>query len=303
MISVVYRFINKDDEIIYVGSAEDLYKRLRQHFEHGHLPEECYNNVLYVEYAEFKTRTEAYMYEQYEITKQQPYYNTNGKLQESLDLEYFSLVKEPVWKKIYADSNYGYKYNKVYTNFSEKSFGHKEPNRKYVLEEAKVIKRMCNELKQNKELFKDIDIWKRKCPTYLSLIDTHDLCVLSDCLPTESVHISYIDSICPERYSDTDYDAICIDKSFCKNIDQLKNLPIHDFCGVFECVYDGKFEFPYCKRSDIAFFVPAFNEKTLYNIEEKAKVLAENMNLVRKSNLLENISKVYREETKRYFFK
>ena len=29
----VYRFINKDEQIIYVGSTEDLHKRLRQHFE------------------------------------------------------------------------------------------------------------------------------------------------------------------------------------------------------------------------------------------------------------------------------
>lgn len=39
----VYRFINKDEQIIYVGSTEDLHKRLKQHFEHGHLGDYCYN--------------------------------------------------------------------------------------------------------------------------------------------------------------------------------------------------------------------------------------------------------------------
>lgn len=51
----VYRFINKDEQIIYVGSTEDLHKRLKQHFEHGHLGDYCYNQVLYVDYAEFST--------------------------------------------------------------------------------------------------------------------------------------------------------------------------------------------------------------------------------------------------------
>ena len=92
----VYRFINKDEQIIYVGSTEDLHKRLKQHFEHGHLCDYCYNQVLYVDYAEFSTRTEAYMYEQYEIARLQPEYNTNGKVDEEIQLEYFCLKKSIV---------------------------------------------------------------------------------------------------------------------------------------------------------------------------------------------------------------
>jgi GIY-YIG catalytic domain protein len=101
----VYRLLNKNEEIIYIGSCGDLYKRLKQHFEHGHLGDYCYNQVLYVDYAEFRSRTEAYMYEQYEITKYQPEFNDNGKIDEDVDLEYFSITKNPEWNRIYAESN------------------------------------------------------------------------------------------------------------------------------------------------------------------------------------------------------
>ena len=43
----VYKFLNKDEKIIYIGSCGDLFKRLRQHFEHGHLGDYCYDQVLY----------------------------------------------------------------------------------------------------------------------------------------------------------------------------------------------------------------------------------------------------------------
>ena len=86
----VYRFLNKDEKIIYIGSCGDLFKRLRQHFEHGHLGDYCYDQVPYVDYAEFRSRTEAYMYEQYEIAKYQPEFNDNGKIDEDVDLEYLN---------------------------------------------------------------------------------------------------------------------------------------------------------------------------------------------------------------------
>lgn len=54
---------------------------------------------------------------------------------------------------------------------------------------------------------------QEKCPTYLSLIDKADLEILILCMPVETVHYSYEDSICSERMSDTDYDVICIDKT------------------------------------------------------------------------------------------
>ena len=74
------------------------------------------------------------------------------------------------------------------------------------MEEAKLIKRFLEELKHNKEILMDIDYLIEKCPTYMSLIDKNELVILSECLPTESIHISCDESICPEKMSDTEYE-------------------------------------------------------------------------------------------------
>ena len=267
----VYRFLNKDEKIIYIGSCGDLFKRLRQHFEHGHLGDYCYDQVLYVDYVEFRSRTEAYMYEQYEIAKYQPEFNDNGKIDEDVDLEYFAVVKNPIWSRLYAESNYGYRYEKVYTNFLTENPNRKEPNRADVMYEAEIMKRFKSELQDNKKILRDMELLQEKCPTYLSLIDKADLEILIQCMPEETVHYSYEDSISSERMSDTDYDVICIDKIIKKSVDQLNSLAIHKNCGMLDCsIGDYTFDFPYTKQSDTAYWIPALNDKSLQEIENKA---------------------------------
>ena len=39
MKNCVYRFLNKDNEIIYIGKTKDLDNRIKTH---EHLPKECY---------------------------------------------------------------------------------------------------------------------------------------------------------------------------------------------------------------------------------------------------------------------
>ena len=163
----VYRFLNKDEKIIYIGSSSDLFIRLRQHFEHGHLGDYCYDQVLYVDYAEFRSRTEAYMYEQYEIAKYQPEFNENGKIDENVDLEYFALIKNPTWNRLYAESNYGYRYEKVYTNFLTENPNRKEPNRADVMYEEEILKRFKSELQNNKKILRDVELLQEKCPIYI----------------------------------------------------------------------------------------------------------------------------------------
>lgn len=267
----VYRFLNADEEIIYIGSCGDLFKRLRQHFEHGHLGDYCYNQVLYVDYAEFRSRTEAYMYEQYEIAEYQPEFNDNGKIDEDVDLEYFALIKNPTWNRLYAESNYGYRYEKVYTNFLTENPNRKEPNRADVMYEAEILKRFKSELQDNKKILRDMELLQEKCPTYLSLIDKADLEVLIQCMPEETVHYSYLDSICPERMSDTDYDEVCIDGTIKKSVDQLHSIEIHRYCGMICCsIGEFTFDFPYIKQSDTAYWIPVLNDKSLQEIEHKA---------------------------------
>ncbi|MFU8692740.1 GIY-YIG nuclease family protein (plasmid) [Rossellomorea sp. FS2] len=50
----LYRFINKEEQIIYIGRTNHLNARLMsQHFTaQGHLSPECYEECAKVEYAE-----------------------------------------------------------------------------------------------------------------------------------------------------------------------------------------------------------------------------------------------------------
>ena len=266
----VYRFVNKDEQIIYVGSTEDLRKRLKQHFEHGHLGDYCYNKVLYVDYAEFRTRTEAYMYEQYEIAILQPEFNTNGKIAEKLELECFDLIKSPMWKRLYANSNYGYRYEKVYTNFEEENPHLSEPNRCYVLQMAEILNRFKKELKENIKILDDIEFLKEKCPTYISLIDISDLELLKQCMVQKVMHIDFYSSICNERFSDTDYDLICLDCSILKHIKKMKNRAIHEKCGMICVNENSEFTSHYIKQSNVGIYIPALTKISLQEIEDRA---------------------------------
>ena len=90
-------------------------------------------------------------------------------------------------------------------------------------------------------------------------------------MPEETVHYSFEDSSCSERMSDTDYDVICIDKTIKKSVDQLNSLAIHKNCGMLDCsIGDYTFDFPYTKQSDTAYWIPALNDKSLQEIENRA---------------------------------
>ena len=80
----VYRFINCEGDIIYIGKTVDINLRMQQHFsDKGHLPKECYNSVAKIEYQKYKTESDSLIMETYYITKYSPKFN---KLQQSRDL-------------------------------------------------------------------------------------------------------------------------------------------------------------------------------------------------------------------------
>lgn len=90
----VYRFLNSKHEVIYIGKAKDLKKRLNGH---SHLTDECYVEKVEVEYITFKTEDDMNFAEKYFIMKFNPKYNTvlSGKNfnLKSIDLD----IK--IWKK------------------------------------------------------------------------------------------------------------------------------------------------------------------------------------------------------------
>lgn len=73
----IYRFLNKDNEIIYVGKARNILNRIGS--AHNHLPKECYNETCKIEYMCFDTEGEILLAERYFIAKTKPKYNTDLK--------------------------------------------------------------------------------------------------------------------------------------------------------------------------------------------------------------------------------
>ena len=69
----IYRFLNKENEIIYIGKTTDLKRRI---VTHDHLPKQCYNEKVKVEFIEFESPDEMDLAERYFIPKYKPKYNT-----------------------------------------------------------------------------------------------------------------------------------------------------------------------------------------------------------------------------------
>ena len=68
----VYRFLNEDSEVIYVGRAKSLKSRISGH---SHLPKECYDEIKRIEYIKLNNSSETNIYEIYFISRHSPKYN------------------------------------------------------------------------------------------------------------------------------------------------------------------------------------------------------------------------------------
>ena len=92
----LYKFVNKNDEVIYIGITGDIKKRIQsQHFGgSGHLPEECYEEALMVLYVECVSKDDASVKERYFINKEKPMYNDKLKN----DSAFSFTIDEPEWK-------------------------------------------------------------------------------------------------------------------------------------------------------------------------------------------------------------
>jgi excinuclease UvrABC nuclease subunit len=75
----VYRFLNRNRNIIYIGRTKDIDKRIKTHFSNGHLPNKCYEETEFIEISEFSCKADTYIYEVYLISKYKPKYNTEFK--------------------------------------------------------------------------------------------------------------------------------------------------------------------------------------------------------------------------------
>lgn len=69
----IYRFLDKNNEVIYIGKARKLIQRINNH---SHLPKSCYEEKCAVEFTSFDTEDEMDIAERYFVPKYKPKYNT-----------------------------------------------------------------------------------------------------------------------------------------------------------------------------------------------------------------------------------
>lgn len=105
----IYKFLNEKDEIIYIGSTNNITTRIKaQHFNgFGHLPNKCYEEVFLVLYSECVSIDDAKVKERYLINKLSPKYNdklnNNSIFSFNIEIsnwEYMPINKENLLKKI-----------------------------------------------------------------------------------------------------------------------------------------------------------------------------------------------------------
>lgn len=85
----LYRFINIDESIIYVGRTNDIRRRiLKEHFsDNTHLPDECYFEIDRIENTEIINESEEVAYEAILINQSRSKYNTQFKDEGQFDIQ------------------------------------------------------------------------------------------------------------------------------------------------------------------------------------------------------------------------
>lgn len=73
----VYRFLDSQYNILYIGSTTALRKRIRKH---NHLPKECYERTKHIEYFRVNNEVDAKIYEVYLINKYRTPFNSEYNL-------------------------------------------------------------------------------------------------------------------------------------------------------------------------------------------------------------------------------
>lgn len=107
MKAYVYRFLDKNNKIIYVGfTSQAINKRMEQHFTKGHLPKDCYDRVCKIEYKSYNNACDAAMLEIYYINEFNPVYNKRSCYNEKSTLG----VKDNAKWKVYHEFKPAKKY-------------------------------------------------------------------------------------------------------------------------------------------------------------------------------------------------
>jgi len=97
----VYRFLNKEGEIIYVGKSKNVISRV---INHNNLSEKCYEEVEFIDFAKLNNETERDIYEVYYINKYSPKYNKKDNRRDDitglplLDIDFKHKINKDILK-------------------------------------------------------------------------------------------------------------------------------------------------------------------------------------------------------------
>ena len=93
----VYRHLNSDGEVIYVGQTNGMYARQQGH-KNGcsHITNEHRNEIAKIEQFETTSQVDSDLLEIYYINKYQPKYNKSWKHSEPMSLE---IIHSYLWKE------------------------------------------------------------------------------------------------------------------------------------------------------------------------------------------------------------
>jgi predicted GIY-YIG superfamily endonuclease len=99
----VYKFLDKEGNVLYVGKTTNIKRRMENHFTKGHLPAECYKQVCTIKCIKCESQVEMAMKEMYFINKYKPQYNTEFVEDITIDpIEKFDNIK---WEEEYIKPN------------------------------------------------------------------------------------------------------------------------------------------------------------------------------------------------------
>lgn len=89
----IYRFLDCDNNVLYLGRTHALRKRIRKH---NHLPKECYERTKYIQMFSCENEADSCILEIYLINKYKPPYNTEYNFPEKTTLDF----KIPTWENL-----------------------------------------------------------------------------------------------------------------------------------------------------------------------------------------------------------
>lgn len=150
----VYRFLDSDNNVLYVGKTETLNYRIRTHFTKGHLPKECYNSVAKIEYLTMKSIIMMDIREIYYINLYKPEYNSNHIVNEpAITIKDFATDKWEEYNKEHINELERKDITDKFTTCSEgiSSIFYRKRNNRYLVYMEYKLSKNINKNKYNKK--------------------------------------------------------------------------------------------------------------------------------------------------------